>query len=556
MTQAQSRVDGAKPSLDPIVGAIPPKWRLGIAVALSWLQAIGTAVIFLCLGILVDGLLLVEPVAGWLWWAMVSALALTAISNGFSTWFSQWNMARSEQGLRQAVIGGIFALGPISRPENSGSMFSLATSAVAQTAHYRAGFLGPITGALTTPVVVLLFMAFTISPEVAGLLFMLLFIIPLLIGGFQKLVRPIGAIYRQATARLTAAFLESVQALETLVYTRAASRAAEHLAAEGQEHRRSLMKMLAGNQLLIFVVDASFSLAITVAATAIAVWKVSSAQLSAGQGLAMVLMSILIIGPVNVVGQFFYIGIGGRASQQAISSHLTSSAAQPVHPPGQADASAGIVLRNVTVGWTPDRPVLRSISLRVSPGERVAIVGPSGVGKSTLSAAIQAALIPSTGQVLVNGLDTKQHSAEQIRAQLSVIEQRSFLFVGSIAENLRLAKPTASEEELWAALDLAGLTNEVKEMPAGLDTAVGEHGMLLSGGQSQRLAIARAALREAPILILDEPTSQVDLAGEAAILAALDRLAAGRTVVMIAHRPNAILAADRVIRLSAEGVAA
>jgi ABC-type multidrug transport system fused ATPase/permease subunit len=138
------------------------------------------------------------------------------------------------------------------------------------------------------------------------------------------------------------------------------------------------------------------------------------------------------------------------------------------------------------------------------------------------------------------------------RARTAVVEQRTFLFLGSIADNLLVADPDADEAQLWEAVELAGLREEIEAMPDGLATQVGEHGRLLSGGQAQRLAIARAALRDAPVLLLDEPTSQVDLAGEAAILAALDRLARGRTVLLIAHRPGAVLAADRVVELAAE----
>ena len=140
-----------------------------------------------------------------------------------------------------------------------------------------------------------------------------------------------------------------------------------------------------------------------------------------------------------------------------------------------------------------------------------------------------------------------------MRRALAVVEQRTHLFHGSIADNLRLADGAATEQDMWDALDFAGLANEVRAMPQGLRTFVGEHGLSLSGGQSQRLAIARAHLRNAPILLLDEATSQVDLAGEAVFLAKLDELAAGRTVLMIAHRPAAVLSADRIIDLTPGG---
>lgn len=178
----------------------------------------------------------------------------------------------------------------------------------------------------------------------------------------------------------------------------------------------------------------------------------------------------------------------------------------------------------------------------------MALVGPSGAGKSTVGALLQGHLVPSSGRVFVGGVDASADPAAA-RAHLAVVEQRTFLFLGAIASR-RVADPAATDARLWEVLGLAGLADEVAAMPRGLDTPVGEHGALLSGGQAQRLGIARAWLRDAPILLLDEPTSQVDLAGEAAILGALDRLAAGRSVLMIAHRPGAILSADRTIELA------
>ncbi|MBP8919901.1 MAG: ABC transporter ATP-binding protein, partial [Micropruina sp.] len=380
-----------------------------------------------------------------------------------------------------------------------------------------------------------------------------------------------------------------------LVYARAAVRVGARLAERGEQHRRNLMRLLAGNQLLIFVVDAAFSLSVVVAAAGLAVAGIGAGTLSLGEGITVVLMTVLVIGPVDVVGQFFYVGIAGRATQRQLSAHLRapSEATGLPNPDGEpTTGSSGdaLVLDGVTAAWPGGHPVFRDLSLSIAPGERVALIGPSGVGKSTVSALLQAHLLPASGHVLVDGLDTLTAPAAAVRTRLAVVEQRPYLFLGTIADNLRLARagdgsysrsgdgflsrsdadgrnrPPGSDPEdghasrdsenpdedaLWAALGVAGLADEVRAMPDGLHTPVGERGRLLSGGQAQRLAIARAALRDAPILILDEPTSQVDLAAEAEILAALERLATGRTVLMIAHRPGAILAADRVIELTA-----
>ena len=579
------------------------------SAALAWIAGLALAVLFVLVGRAVDRLGAGSLPLGDLAW--MAALALIAgAANGVAAWLSQRAASQTERRLRQAVLSRVFQLGPTATSGRSGELLALATHAVERAAQYRAAFLGPILGALTTPLLVLAAMALLVDPGIAGWLALFLLVVPLAIGGFQRLVRPIGAAYRRSQARLTAGFLEAVQALETLVYARAAVRVGARLAERGEQHRRTLMRLLAGNQLLIFVVDAAFSLSVVVAAAGLAAAGVGTGALSVGEGIAVVLMTVLVIGPVDVVGQFFYIGIAGRATQRQLSGHLRvpsgeSATADPDGEPAAGSSGDALLLDGVTAAWPGGHPVFRNLTLRIAPGERVALIGPSGVGKSTVSALLQAQLLPAAGRVLVDDLDTLSVPPAAVRSRLAVVEQRPFLFLGTIADNLRLARsgdgsysgsgdgslsgsgdgslsrsgdgsysgsdadgrnrPPGSdpderhasrdaenpdEDALWAALDVAGLADEVRAMPAGLHTSVGERGRLLSGGQAQRLAIARAALRDAPILILDEPTSQVDLAAEAGILAALERLATGRTVLMIAHRPGAILAADRVIDLA------
>jgi len=533
-----------------------PRWVLWLSMGLAWAEAVAVALVFVLAGDAIDLIAANEPLRAGRIAGMIGLVWFAAVCAGAGAWLSQWAASDTERHLRRLVVARVFHNGVTRTTGRSGELLSLGTHAVERAAHYRAGFLGPIIGALTTPLLVLAVMALTVSPGIAGRLALLILLVPLAIGGFQRLVRPIGAAYRRSQARLTAGFLEAIQALDTLVYARAAGRTAADLARRGEEHRRSLMRLLAGNQLLIFVVDAAFSLSIVVAAAGLVTARVADGRLSLGGAVAILLMTVLVIGPVDVVGQFFYIGIGGRAAQRQISTHLTatdepaSGESSSTAPSG--DAGDALLLDGVDASWPGGPPVLRNVSFRVGRGERVALAGPSGVGKSTVSALFQAHLFPTAGHVVVDGLDTARSDPAAVRARLAVVEQRTFLFVGTIADNLRVAAPGADESAMWRALDLAGLRQEVEAMPRRLDSPVGEHGALLSGGQAQRLAIARAALRDAPVLILDEPTSQVDLASEAAIVDALDRLAAGRTVLVIAHRPGAILAADRVIDLTGE----
>jgi ABC-type multidrug transport system fused ATPase/permease subunit len=210
-----------------------------------------------------------------------------------------------------------------------------------------------------------------------------------------------------------------------------------------------------------------------------------------------------------------------------------------------------VLLEGVRFGYPGGSgPVLDGLDLRVDPGEQVALVGRSGAGKSTVVELLQAFVRPQVGRVVVGGLDLAAAPLDAVRAQVAVVAQSTYLFTGTLAENLRVASAEADDDALWEALRTAHLADDVLRLPDRLDTRVGERGLALSGGQAQRVAIARAVLYPAPVLVLDEPTSQVDLASERAILAALAELRAGRTVLTIAHRLSTVADADRMYLLS------
>jgi subfamily B ATP-binding cassette protein MsbA len=208
-----------------------------------------------------------------------------------------------------------------------------------------------------------------------------------------------------------------------------------------------------------------------------------------------------------------------------------------------------IEFRDVSFEYQSGQPVLSRINLRIAPGEKVAIVGATGAGKSTLISLIPRLYDPSSGTISIDGQDVRNYSVQSLRAQISLVLQDSLLFSGTIRENIAFGRPDASDEEIVAAAVVANAAEFIEVLPDGYETLVAEGGTTLSGGQKQRIAIARAILRGSPILILDEPTSGLDAASERTVIDALERAARGRTTLLIAHRLTTVRLADRIIVL-------
>lgn len=506
--------------------------------------------------------------AAWPWLATAVIFAsICALSYAAADYIGRQSALDEESRLRVRTLDHIFAIGHLPRTgagadsaktTSTGALVSTLVDGSERVSKYEFTFLPQAISALITPLVVLVLAAIFIDPLSA---LELTLGIAIAIGGslgVSRLTRGSAAGSRKQRSALAAQYLDAVQGLSTLVLARAGERYAQRLGQRGEANRRALMRLLAGNQLVILATDLFTSVFILMASVAIAASGLKSGRLDAGDALALALVALVLLDPLNHVGAFFYVGMGGRASQKAIRNILAtptpaSAAPAPVptkssYQPEEVDTAA-IFLRDVSVGWG-DKDVLKNVNLRVELGEHIGIVGRSGAGKSTLMALLAGHLLPREGYGRLGPIRLRPANMSRVQRSSALVSQRSWLFGDTVAQNLRLAKPEATTEELWRALEVAQLDTEIRALPKGLETMLGDSGMGLSGGQAQRLAIARAVLADRPILLLDEPTSQVDLASEAAITKALENLGANRTVVTISHRPAALIHTDRIFKVS------
>ena len=529
-----------------------------LSFGLTLLGALGSGWCLISTGRALGALLRSSSAAGLLAQALAAA-ALSAVCQLLAQRVARFSAITEEAHLRRLTLAHLLGLGPARAADvRSGATASLLTDGAERVALYRQTFLAPTLAAAAAPLLVLIELAAFVDVVPALVLAAAVIMVPAFIIWCHSRLRASSSDSRRARMRLAAEYLDAIQGLRTLTLTRAAERTSARLRLEGESNRRAVMGLLAGNQLVILLTDGLFSLFLITAAAGLALLRLSTGVIDVGDALAIVLTSYVLLEPLAHVGAFFYVGMGGMANQRAIRRILSRPLPHSTTSPGArtspaATAQSSIVLDDVEATWGAD-PVLEGVDLSVRRGESLAIVGPSGAGKSTLMAVLAGNLLPSSGSVQVEGTELSAVTQDEVRSASALVAQTTWLFTGTIADNLRLAQPYATPSQMWHALEAARLDKEVALMPEGLETQVGEAGLGLSGGQAQRLSLARAFLADRPVLLLDEPTSQVDLASEAAIVKSIEQLARGRTVVTISHRAGALTAVDRTVRVEAGAV--
>jgi ATP-binding cassette subfamily B protein len=292
----------------------------------------------------------------------------------------------------------------------------------------------------------------------------------------------------------------------------------------------------------------------SVASTAVVLWFGAYRVLDGKLTLGVLLVFLSYLGslykPIKSLSKLSNVVTKGAAAAERIEEVLNAPLDIVDHPHARAvrRIRGEVEFRHVSFSYGRE-PVLTDLSLRIEPGEHLALVGPTGAGKSTVAALIPRLVDVDHGQVLVDGLDVRRHKLAVLRRQIATVLQDTLLLDGTLRENIICGHPRTTDHAVSRAARLALVDEFAQRLPDGLDTPVGERGVSLSGGQRQRVAIARAILRDAPILILDEPTSALDAGSEELLLEALNNLPSGRTRLVIAHRLSTVRAADRILVL-------
>lgn len=309
------------------------------------------------------------------------------------------------------------------------------------------------------------------------------------------------------------------------------------------------------NRLSLFALNAGQALIISISMTAmlsLAAYEVIHDQMSLGDFVLVNAFLMQIFMPLNFLG-FVYREIkGSMANIERMFGLLNVSPTIQDKSDAKALALKGgsIEFRYVDFAYDPKRPILECLNLSIKPGERVAIVGSSGSGKSTIVRLLFRFYDVTGGAIFIDGQDLRDIAQHSLRCAIGIVPQDTTLFDSSIRENIRYGRPKASDDEVWRALEMAHLKTFIEQTPEGLDTLVGERGLKLSGGEKQRVAIARTILKNPEILIFDEATSALDSASEAAVMRAIDSVSKGKTSIMIAHRLSTVVNADRILVLN------
>jgi thiol reductant ABC exporter CydD subunit len=493
--------------------------------------------------------------------ARLAALLLVVIARAAAAWAAELAAvrcsARAKSQLRGALLERVPAIGlDASREQRTGELAILASRGIDALDGFFSLYLPQLFLAVIVPVVVIAAVLFGdwISAAIIALTIPLIPLFMALVGATTK-----ERMERQVRAleRLAGHFLDVVAGLPTLkVFGRAKAQAAA-IREITERYRRTSLSTLRVTFLSSLILELVATVAVALVAVAIGL-RLMDGQLGLRAGLFALVLAPEAFLPLRQLGANYHASAEGMAAAKRVFAVLERPPARTGTRTAFPDpAVAGLAVDRLRVSYAGRcAPALEDVSLTVDGGQVLALVGPSGCGKSTLLSVLLGLTAPESGSVRIGDVELADLDINAWRAQLAWVPQRPHLFKATIEQNVRLSRSDASSGEVWAAISHAGLSDTVLSLPDGLDTMLGDRGAGLSAGERQRIALARAFLRDAPLLLLDEPTANLDGETEQQIAESIGRLCRGRTVVLVAHRPALMALADRILPLAPVEVAA
>jgi ATP-binding cassette subfamily C protein CydCD len=535
------------------------RWRIAGTVGIG-LVAVGLGIARLgLLGWLIGQVFMGRPVAELM--PAILLIALVMVVRGLAEHWravvAHGTAARVQKRLRRILYDKVASLGPatVGRQRSGGLTLSMIDG-VEQLETYFGQFLPQFLIALLSPLLIFAVVAFIDLPVASVML------------GFALVALFAPALWhkwdvrnsmrrQKAYASFAAEFLDSIQGLATLKAFGQGRTRADKLEVEARDLFRRTMWVLGTNSLARGITDTAIAGG---AATALiyGASRVEAGAMSLSALLIIMMLGIEIFRPMRELRTVLHQGMVGLSAAQGIYRILDDKPGVSDAPPARLDKALAPTIEFEDVRFAypgTRRAVHEALSFRAAAGERLGLVGPSGGGKSSIVRLLLRFYDPDQGRILLGGHDLRTLPFNEIRSLISVVNQDTFLFHGTVEENVRLGRPDATQAELEEATRAANIHDFILGMPQGYATVIGEKGIKLSGGQRQRVAIARALLRDTPILVLDEALSAVDAENEAVIQEALDRLMQGRTTLILAHRLSSVIDCDRILVLDGGKVA-